>query len=206
MYNIFYCDLFKISDQTILRELAQLPREIREKIAEKSDAEDRKRSVAGYMLARRYTAAFCNVEQKEIEFAFGEHGKPYIINQRVHYNISHCQNYVVLAVSNEPIGIDIEIVREFSAMVAQKRFVPAEVAYISEEGRFNRSMQQAFYEIWTAKEAYLKYTGLGLSGGLNALTLHSENQQLVPDNQDIKLVYDQSIPGAVIAVVTAREK
>lgn len=201
MYNIFYCNLFKISNKLLDAELNTLPRFIQEQIKEKQNEDDRRRSLAGYMLARRYTAAFCNKKPEEIEFDFGEHGKPFVINGRVHYNISHCQNYVVLAVSEQPIGVDIEIVREFSALLAQKKFTEQEVEYIAAAGREGRSMQQAFYEIWTAKEAYLKFTGAGISGGLNALTLTAQNSRLYPENRAITLTYDQSIPGAVIAVV-----
>ena len=201
MYNIFYCNLFKISNKLLDAELNTLPRFIQEQIKEKQNGDDRRRSLAGYMRARRDTAAFCNKKPEEIEFDFGEHGKPFVINGRVHYNISHCQNYVVLAVSEQPIGVDIEIVREFSALLAQKKFTEQEVEYIAAAGREGRSMQQAFYEIWTAKEAYLKFTGAGISGGLNALTLTAQNGRLYPENRAITLTYDQSILGAVIAVV-----
>lgn len=186
-------------------ELSKLPRFIQEQILARQNEEDRRRSLAGYMLARRYTAAFCNKKPEEMEFDFGEHGKPFVVNGRVHYNLSHCQNYVVLAVSEKPIGVDVEVVREFSALVAQKKFTEQEVEYIAAAGREGRSMQQAFYEIWTAKEAYLKYTGEGLYGGLNALTLKAENNHLVPENQAVQLSYDGSIPGAVIAVVQSQD-
>ena len=88
-----------------------------------------------------------------------------------------------------------------TAFLAQKKFTEQEVEYIAAAGREGRSMQQAFYEIWTAKEAYLKFTGAGISGGLNALTLAAQNGRLYPENRAITLTYDQSIPGAVIAVV-----
>lgn len=201
MYSIFYCNLYRISSKTLEGELSTLPRFIREKILAKKDPEARQRTLAGYMLAKRYVSAFCNVKPEELEFAFGQHGKPYIINQKVHFNISHCQNYVVLAVSDSPIGIDIEIVREFSAVLAQKKFAEQEVEYIAAAGREGRNMQQAFYEVWTAKEAFLKYNGTGLSAGLSALTLTAKNGRLEPENQPVALTFDQSIPGTVIAVV-----
>ena len=63
-------------------------------------------------------------------------------------------------------------------------------------------MQQCFYQIWTAKEAYLKYIGTGISGGVNSLSFKLDGDKLIPNSKDIKLTYDYSIPGAIIAIVT----
>ena len=63
-------------------------------------------------------------------------------------------------------------------------------------------MQQCFYEIWTAKEAYLKYLGCGISGGVNTLSFTLCDSKLTHNKNDIELNYDYSIPGAIVAIVT----
>ena len=40
-------------------------------------------------------------------FEYGEHGKPAIIGHPdIHFNLSHCREAVICAVSNRPVGID----------------------------------------------------------------------------------------------------
>ena len=147
------------------------------------------------------------MREDAIEIKRGEHGKPYILNLPAHFNVSHSGKYTILAISDKPIGIDIEIIEEFSAILAKKLFNEDELSYIAGNGpsRKKSEMQRSFYEIWTAKEAYLKYLGSGISGGVNTLSFSLKNSKLVPNKNDIKLTYDFSVPGAVTAIVTPND-
>lgn len=86
-------------------------------------------------------------------------GKP-VFSQHpdCHFNLSHSGEMVLCALSDHPVGADIEIVcprkPEFPAYV----FKGAEYArYLELGGDWN-----AFYTLWTEKESIIKYTGEGL--------------------------------------------
>lgn len=204
MYNLFYYNIEKMSDELFNKELAALPLIRRKEILKKAKINDQKLSLAGDMLAKKYLSKLYGISPDELIFAKGEHGKPYVTNIPAHFSISHSGKYTVLAISDRPIGIDLETIREFSAITAHKLFNEAELKYIAgtTPARRKSVMQQCFFEIWTAKEAYLKYTGKGLSGGINSLILDIENNKPIPKNKNIKLTYDYSIPDAVTAIIT----
>lgn len=87
-------------------------------------------------------------------------GKPYFANApQVHLSVSHSGVYWICAFSLNPLGIDIQIHRtcEESA-IAQRFFHPCEVDYLKGKD------QTAFFELWTAKESFVKYTGDGIDG------------------------------------------
>lgn len=204
MYNLFYYNIEKMSDELFNKELAALPLMRRKEILKKAKINDQKLSLAGVMLAKKYLSKLYGISPDKLIFARGEHGKPYVTNIPAHFSISHSGKYTALAVSDRPIGIDLEIIREFSAITAHKLFNESELKYIAGTSAARRKsvMQQCFFEIWTAKEAYLKYTGEGLSGGINSLILDIENKKPIPKNKNIKLTYDYSIPNAVTAIIT----
>lgn len=206
MYNLFYYNIQNMSDALFQKELAALPRLKQKEILKKAKAADQKRSLAGEMLARKYLSKLSGTAPEDLIFARGEHGKPYVMNIPYHYSISHSGNYAVLAISDHPIGVDVEVIGDFSAILARKCFNESELQYIAgnDPARRKSMMQQCFFEIWTAKEAYLKYTGEGLAGGLDALSFGLEKGKLVPLNSTIKLTYDYSVPGTVTAIVTDR--
>ena len=203
MYNIFYYDINKMSDELYSCEMDNINLLRKKEILKKADINDRKRSLAGDILVKKYLSKMYGIPKEKIEIKKGKHGKPYVLNLPAHFNISHSGSYVVVAISDRPIGIDIEIIKDFSAILAKKLFNEDELKYISgtETSRKKFLMQKSFYEIWTAKEAYLKYLGDGISGGVNSLSFKLEGSKLTPNKKDISLVYDYSIPGAVIAVV-----
>lgn len=193
-----------MSDNLFNEELESLGYFRKKEILKKADIDDRKRSLAGDLLTKKYLSKIYGVPKDQVEIKIGEHGKPYALNIPAHFNISHSGNYVVVAISDRPIGIDLEMIDDFSAILAKKLFNDDELKYISEIGIKNKksAMQQHFFEIWTAKEAYLKYLGCGISGGINSLSFSLSNGKLVHNKNDISLTYDYSIPGAIIAVVT----
>ena len=109
---------------------------------------DRKRTVAGEMLIK---TAICDDEAKILKDSCG---KPYIKNSNLHISIGHSGDFAVCAISEKPIGIDIEKSRDIRLETAKKFCNEEELKYINECDNQNR-----FFEIWTAKEAAYKMSG-----------------------------------------------
>lgn len=134
--------------------------------------EDKKRTVAGEMLARLALAAWCNVSPESIVFAEAETSKPYAMDLPAQFNISHCGDMVVCAVDSAPVGIDIEKIRPISLKIAKRVCTEAELLYLfghvptPEDYAYttDSEMLRRFYELWTQKEAICKLKGVGLSG------------------------------------------
>lgn len=110
-----------------------------------------------------------------------ELGKPYFPDRPdLHTSVSHSGKYFVCALSCSPVGIDIQEhtlrkgeTPENAAVrlqkIAARFFHPAEKEYI-EKDTFTR-----FYRVWTAKEAYVKYTGRGIDGDFSKLCAITDN-------------------------------
>lgn len=122
-----------------------------------------------HKLVSSYTAESIGISESDIQFVYGEHGKPYIKGNPIYFNVSHCANVILAAFGQEEIGADIEIVRGFKASVAERFFTDDEKTYIDLSAD-NNEMNRRFFEIWTAKESFLKFCGVGLSGGFDFCT------------------------------------
>ena len=96
-------------------------------------------------------------------FEYGEHGKPSLVGHPdIHFNLSHCRDAVVCAIGNEPVGIDVESVREYRESLVRYTMNDSEVAQI--EAAQNPAM--AFTRLWTMKEAAFKLIGTGIDNNL----------------------------------------
>ena len=104
---------------------------------------------------------YINVPPSQIEFEYSEQGKPYIKSD-INFNMSHSGDYVVLAVSDDPVGVDIERLRHGRLLVAKRFFCEEEYTEILKYSDENEQ-DKCFLEYWTMKEAYVKYLGKGLS-------------------------------------------
>lgn len=105
-----------------------------------------------------------------IDFSFdiAKHGKPYIKDRHVFFNISHSSNYIALALSNETeCGIDIETVKDRVNLdnLAQRVLKPCEYQTFKDKEKVSKEcVLNYFYNIWTIKESLLKHSGIGLAG------------------------------------------
>ncbi len=98
-------------------------------------------------------------------------GKPYVLNRPdFHYNLSHSGNWVVLAFGGSPVGVDVEQIRPDSdtEALARRFFTPQEQRFLKESAPNHR---QRFFEIWTKKESFLKYLGIGLKKDLRSFSV-----------------------------------
>ena len=92
-------------------------------------------------------------------WSYNEFGKPYLPNGP-YFSLSHCKNGIAVAMDTQPIGIDIESYRPVSQEL---------IAYTmsqAEQDQINASDDpiKTFTELWTRKEAYVKYLGTGIAG------------------------------------------
>lgn len=111
------------------------------------------------------------------EFYIEQSGKPALKGGTLHFNISHSKNYIACAVDTKPVGIDIETYRGISAPLIKRVCTKEELEYIFKDSKEinNTDTVRRFFSVWTAKEAYLKCTGKGLSGGLKGICVATKD-------------------------------
>ena len=91
--------------------------------------------------------------------SYKEKGKPYFVEDgSPEFNLSHSGNVVTLAVSNMPVGIDVEKKRNISGAVIKKAFSENDIEWIY-SGKNDDEVRNRFLRAWTLKEAYQKMQG-----------------------------------------------
>lgn len=119
-------------------------------------------------MTRKVLSRYLNCTPEKIVFHIGEHGKPFIAETDLQFNVSHAGDYFLLGVTlKNKIGVDIE--HEKKAVdyvgIAERFFALSEYETIAQLPVAKQ--KAAFYRCWTLKEAFIKATGLGLSFGLS---------------------------------------
>lgn len=127
----------------------------------------RRTYVAGRTLLRAVLAELLATEPGRLAFAVGEHGRPRLASPEgtgLDFNLSHSHGLIAAAVCRGGrVGLDLERLREVPSAerLARRFFSPAELAAVLTRTATERD--RAFLAVWTAKEAWLKATGRGIS-------------------------------------------
>ncbi len=163
--------IFKIRSQKPLEDrmffslLELIEEEDRKQILRYQFWQDRQRSLLGHLLSRYAIIQEYALTNKEIQIRRHAYGKPYIKDySQIHYNISHSGEWVVVAIGKSPIGIDVENRREDWDLIGEQVFSESE-KYWSQNSYKRKAI------LWTIKEAYVKYLGIGLSKSLNSFSI-----------------------------------
>jgi len=87
---------------------------------------------------------------------------------QIKFSISHSGDFWACAFGKAELGLDIQQhTRCRSRDIAKRFFHPSEQKYLEACDY----AQEEFFEIWTAKESYVKFTGRGLSQGLETFSV-----------------------------------
>ena len=144
--------------------------------------EDRQACLAAHWLKRlALTRAVPIRDPMSWRFGHGFHGKPHVLgNDDIHFNLSHCHGLVACAVRHgAPVGLDVE----FTGNKAPPEIVEH---YFSEReanwwrAQRNADKDRAFFGLWTAKEAFIKATGRGLSQQFPTFDFAASMLKLLP--------------------------
>ena len=145
--------------------LASISAQRREQVLRFRHELGRRQCVLAYLLLKRALREKYGIDENPL-FDYGEHGKPVIVNRpEIHFNLSHCREAVCCAVSNHPVGIDVESIREYKTGLVRYTMNDDEVASIMAADR----LDVAFTRLWTMKEARLKLTGEGITNNLKTV-------------------------------------
>lgn len=138
---------------------------------------DRIRRLCAWQLALELLSADCGLPAHALEIRPDALGKPQVCGLALHFNLSHSGYYVACATDRRPVGIDLEQRRPLRPALAQRVCNAAELAFLSPEGRLDSTR---FLQVWTAKEALLKYHGTGLRTDPRQVCVVQNGQLSVP--------------------------
>ncbi len=134
------------------------------------------RFIAARGILRKLLGQYLKVSPKNLEFRYGERGKPELADSRtannLQFNLSHSQDLALFGFATHArIGVDIERLKPMpdAIKMAQRFFTPQESTLVRD--RVGIKQMQMFFRLWTAKEAYLKALGTGLSGSLSSFNI-----------------------------------
>lgn len=144
--------------------------------------ENKKVWVRSFTTGRLLHHALCHyleLEEQEtpaFQIGYGENGKPFLLDYKeVHYNLSHSGDWILCAVSDQPVGIDIQQKSSMRRGLCDRVFSEEEKKLWQ-----GKETDAIFFPIWCVKEGYIKLTGKGLKKDLRQLTA-SFGEQLVID-------------------------
>ncbi|BDU21615.1 4'-phosphopantetheinyl transferase superfamily protein [Dyella sp. GSA-30] len=116
---------------------------------------------------RRLLGSSAGIAADDVRIDYGEQGRPFLANPSgiLDFNVAHCQNAAVIALSTSTnVGIDIERDEDGERIYAELAPI---VLTSDERAALVRELPaqrgRAFFAYWTAKEAFMKLIGTGLS-------------------------------------------
>jgi 4'-phosphopantetheinyl transferase len=175
----------KIYDFDLQVALAELSGQRREQALKFKHELGQRTCVAAYLLLCEGLQKEYGIIEKPV-FEYGEHGKPSLVGYpHIHFNLSHCREAVICILSDQPVGIDVESIREFKQTLVEYTMNPDEVRQIEQAER----PDVEFIKRWTQKEAVLKLSGTGISNDIKQV-LHNPPASLTTIvSDDFRYIY-----------------
>ena len=115
--------------------------------------------LAGRCLIKQELGDLHDKAPNSISLSITENGKPYCKEEGdspIHFNLSHGNGYFILALSKNPIGVDLEKKRTISFGAMAPILSDSETRQLAAFPEEDRSAQ--ILNLFTAKEAFIKAT------------------------------------------------
>ena len=196
MVDLYIMNISGLPDPAEHREIMDgLWEERKQKILRYQRAENRRQSLGAGRLLQH---ALQRRGLEAAELRYGPNGKPEAAG--MHFNLSHSDEWVACAVSDQPVGCDLEKIGPVHEGIAKRFFTENEVRYL--ECFDGQAKLDEFFRLWTMKESYMKMTGEGLSLGLNHCEFVLEDPvQVYRDGQRCDCwVREYALPGYKLTV------
>lgn len=140
-------------------------------------------SLIGDLLVRYLAVQYLGLSNEDLHFRTNQYGKPYLLAppRPFHFSLSHSGCWVVCAVGQNPVGVDVQLMEPVDDNFAQKVMTPE--AYEHYLSLPHPQKLDYFYELWTLQESYLKLIGEGFAN--KQLGILSHHDSLLPDDNNL---------------------
>jgi len=167
-----YCTSVRLSREVVRYLHKTLSADERERAKRFHRQRDQSVSIVSRGILRLILSSYTGTAPGQLTFKYGANGKPALNDHAIYFNVSHSNDLVAYAIAREQrIGVDIEYRRHFSEMmpITEGFFSDSECGEISQLE--SDEEVNAFFDVWTRKEAYVKALGCGLTMPLNSFTV-----------------------------------
>lgn len=184
--EIYAVEILDISEDMLSKLYSLTDSEKISKVKKFINRKDKIRTLIGDILIRTIITEDLCIRNDNISFEKNPYGKPYLKDYpNFNFNISHSGDFVVCAIDNNHIGVDIEEVKYIEYEdIAKNFFATNEFDYITKNDSY--SSLSRFYEIWTLKESFIKCCGQGLAMSLKSFSIDIDeykNVRVVTDGK-----------------------
>lgn len=140
--------------------------------------EDAQRSLFGDILARYAICRRTGLRNGDLVFRKNDYGKPMLIQPKgIYFNISHSGIFVVCAIDDRPVGIDVEEIKTMDMQIAKNYFTTEEYNGITSLPKDKQT--EHFYDLWTLKESFIKADGRGLNIPLDSFSISKNSNRII---------------------------
>lgn len=94
--------------------------------------------------------------------------KPYLINKPFYFNLSHSNDYIGIAISDSEVGFDIEYIKD----IKNKERLIKKIYSKNDLSNYSNNLIDIL-KVFTIKESYLKYLGIGITINLNEIIIEN---------------------------------
>lgn len=182
MITLYYTDFSGKNTEELLESYKnRIDSQRYEKVMRIQAPEARVRSLLGGFLLQRAIREALSSEKEvlSLPLKYGPQGKPYLAEHpNLYFNLSHSGSVAVCALCDAEIGVDVQEYRKVKESVAERFFTAQEKTQLKALENHGEEYEKLFFRMWSVKESYIKFTGLGMKQGLDTFVINWENQQI----------------------------
>lgn len=172
--KLYVANVSVFEDESLFNEeLSKVSILRRQKIKDLRFGRDKRLSLGVECLLR---IALSNEGHTDFEYQYDSYGKPYI-KGNLFVNWSHSGEMAICAISNNPVGCDVEIIKAAKLNLAKKYFTENENKLLENDA------DTMFCRIWSAKESFIKFTGLGFRQHLKTFEVDLSKGEILYSNR-----------------------
>lgn len=153
--------------------------------------DDKKRSILGLKLLITLLLEK-NINYNNLKFTKNKDGKPIITNYPLFYSTSHSDEYVICALSDKEIGIDIQRIQKINFKIMN--------SFFDKDEKFYSNNNENYTKVLSLKEAYGKCYGFGINC-IKEVKFSIKKENIIINDKNVTYKFINDIPNYIISIV-----